>query len=281
MKLLIYSKGLYATWLYYAPDRIAFDAGEGISSILGNKAFAIQHVFLSHGHADHITGLVGLINIRNSGMGDTEKPLNIYYPKKNWRIQELIAYISKTNGRLSYELQWIPVESDQKIALFEGQLDRYAQAYETKHSRSEVSLGYNVIEDRRRLKPEYVDVNPEEIQKLVKEGGREAITETYPQILFSYSGDCAPLDPDVVRDTEILCHEATFLDGADRENFNHSTLEEAIDVAEKAGTKRELYAFHVSSRYRAELEKYQEQVDALKTPFKIHLVPPGKICRYE
>ena len=281
MKLLIYSKGLYATWLYYAPDRIAFDAGEGISSILGNKAFAIQHVFLSHGHADHITGLVGLINIRNSGMGDTEKPLNIYYPKKNWRIEELISYIKKTNGRLSYELRWIPVEPDQKISLFEGQLDRYAHAFETKHSRSEVSLGYNVVEERRRLKPEFSETPPEEIQKLVQSEGREAITETYPQKLFSYSGDCAPLNPDVVRDAEILCHEATFLDDADRENFNHSTLEEAINVAEQASVKRELYAFHVSSRYRTQLEKFQKQVDALNTPFKIHLVPPGKICRYE
>jgi ribonuclease Z len=281
MKLLFYSKGLYSTWLYYAPDRIAFDAGEGMSSILGNKAFAIQHVFISHGHADHISGLIGLINIRNSGMGDTEKPLHIYYPKDNWRIVELTAYISRTNPRLDYELLWIPIEPGQKINLFEGQLDRYMMPFRTKHTRSEKSLGYNIIEDRRRLKSEYQGLGESEIGKLVQEKGREEITETYAQKLFSYSGDCAPLDPEDVRETEILCHEATFLDESDRENLTHSTLGEAVDVANMAGVKRDLYAFHISSRYRKELEDYQKQADKLGFEFNIHLVPPGKICRYE
>jgi len=281
MKLLIYSKGLYATWLYYAPDRVGFDAGEGLSSILGNKAFAIQHLFLSHGHADHITGLIGLINIRNSGMGDTEKPLNIYYPKENWRILELISYIARTNNNLSYKLSWIPVEPGDQIGLFKGQLDRYAEAFKTQHSRSEVSLGYNIVEERRRLRSEFQDLSKDEIQALVHENGRESITETYPQKLFSYSGDCAPLNPKDVMDAEILCHDATFLEESDRENPNHATLEEAIDVAQRANIKKELFAFHISSRYRAVLQKYQEHADQLNAQFKIHLVPPGKICRYE
>ncbi len=70
MKILSYSKALYSSWLYYSPDRLLFDAGESVSSIMGNKSFAIERVFLSHGHTDHIAGLVGLINIRNSAMGD-------------------------------------------------------------------------------------------------------------------------------------------------------------------------------------------------------------------
>lgn len=280
MRLLFYSKGLYSTWLYYAPDRIAFDAGEGMSSILGNKAFAIQHVFLSHGHADHISGLIGLINIRNSGMGDTEKPLKIYYPKDNWRILELIAYIARTNPKLDYELVWIPIEAGQKIDLFEGQLDRYMLPFKTKHTRSEKSLGYNIIEERRRLKPEFQGLDEAEVAAIVREKGRDEITETYPQKLFSYGGDCAPLNPEDVRETEILCHEATFLDEEDRENLTHSTLGEAIEVANSAGVKRELYAFHISSRYRLELERYQQEADKLGFDFKIHLVPPGKICRY-
>lgn len=281
MKLLFYSKGLYSTWLYYAPDRIAFDAGEGMSTILGNKAFAIQHVFLSHGHADHISGLIGLINIRNSGMGDTEKPLHIYYPKGNWRVVELMAYIARTNPNLSYELFWTPLEVGERVQLFEGQHGRYAEAFSTHHTKSEVSLGYNIIETRRRLKSEFQGMNEVEIHNVVKKEGREAITETYPQKLFSYSGDCIPIDPEDVKETEILCHEATFLDEADRENQTHSTLLEAIDVAQKAHVKRELYIFHLSSRYRTELQKYESELAKLSVGFKIFLVPPGKICRYE
>ena len=281
MRLIIYSKGLYSTWLYYAPDRLAFDAGEGISSILGNKCFAIQHVFLSHGHADHISGLIGLINIRNSGMGDTEKPLTIYYPKDNWRILELIAYIARTNSKLSYDLAWIPLEPGDRVDLFQGQNPRYIEAFRTRHTRSELSLGYNIVEVRRRLKEEYRDLPQEEIARIVRERGREAITTTYPQKLFSYGGDSAPIDPELVEGTEVLCHEATFLNPDDRENPTHSTLEEALEVAQKAGVKRELFVIHISSRYRRELPRVEEELKKLDVGFTIHLVPPGRVCRYD
>ncbi len=280
MKLLIYSKGLYATWLYYAPDRLAFDAGEGLSCALGNKSFAIERVFLSHGHADHISGLIGLVNIRNSAMGDTEKPLYIYYPKDNWRVLELMAYIARTNSKLDYELAWIPLEAGDRVKVFEGQNDRYVEAFRTKHTRGEKSLGYNVIEVRKRLKDEYQGLSEPEIRQLVKELGREELMTSYPQKLFSYGGDSAPLEPDLVRETEILCHEATFLKEEDRENLTHSTLEEAIGVACQAGVKRELFVFHISSRYRKELKQIEAEVGRLNLSFQIHLVPPGKICRY-
>jgi ribonuclease Z len=281
MRLIIYSKGLYSTWLYYAPDRLAFDAGEGISSILGNKCFAIQHVFLSHGHADHISGLIGLINIRNSGMGDTEKPLTIYYPKENWRVLELIAYIAKTNSKLSYDLAWVPLEPGDRVTLFEGQNPRYIEAFRTQHTRSELSLGYNIVEVRRRLKEEYRGLPQEEIAQLVREKGREAITTTYPQKLFSYGGDSAPIDPRLIEGTEVLCHEATFLNPEDRENPTHSTLEEALEVARRAGVKRELFVIHISSRYRRELPRVEEELRKLDLGFRVVLVPPGRVCRYD
>lgn len=281
MRLLVYSKGLYATWVYYAPDRLAFDAGEGMSSILGNKSFAIRSVFLSHGHADHISGLIGLINIRNSGMGDTEKPLTIYYPQDNWRIAELIAYIARTNAKLDYELTWVPLTPGERVQVFEGQLDRYVEPFKIRHTRGEVSLGYNVVEMRRRLKEEYRDLSQSEVRRLVRERGREAITTSYPQKIFSYGGDSLPLDPGQLRETEVLFHEATFLDERDREIPTHSTLQEAIEVAERAGVKRELFVFHISSRYRKEFGHYQAEVDKRGPGFEIHLVPPGKICRYD
>lgn len=281
MKFLVYSKGLYATWVYYAPDRLAFDAGEGISSILGNKCFAIQRVFLSHGHADHISGLIGLINIRNTAMGDTEKPLTIYYPRDNWRIMELIAYVARTNAKLDYELDWVPLEPGDRVTVFEGQLDRYVEAFETVHTRRELSLGYNVVEVRQRLKDEHQSLSQDEIAGLVQEQGRDAITTTYPQKLVSYGGDSRAIEPDQIRDTEVLFHDTTFLDEADRETPTHATLDEAIEAARDANVQATLYAFHISSRYRPELERYESYVAKQDSGFDIRLVPPGKISRYD
>ncbi len=283
MRFIIYSKALYSSWVYYSPDRLAFDAGEGISTILGNKVFAIEKIFLSHGHADHITGLIGLINIRNSGMGDTEKPLTIYYPQDNWRVLELISYIKKTNRRLKYRLEWVPLKIGDRIEVFSGQCSRYVEAFKAVHSENEVSLGYNIIEHRKRLKPEYRDLPQEEILKLVQAGKREEISETYLKKLVSYGGDSIALDPRDVEGTDILLHDCTFLTEEEREDYKHATLSEALEVALRAQVQEAFIALHISSRYKQKLKEIEEQLlrEHPTLPFKVILVPPGKLFRYE
>lgn len=281
MKLLIFSKALYSTWIYYSPDRILFDAGEGVSSVLGNKAFAINHVFLSHGHADHITGLIGLINARNNAMGDTQKPLSIYYPEGNWRICELMVYLQKTVRRLKYALEWVPLVAGSKIPVFEGQNPRYVEAFETVHSGGEKCLGYNITEERKRLKSEYQGLSQEGIIKLIQQRGKEELQETYAKKIFSYGGDSIPIEPAKIEGTEVLCHDATFLNEADRQEYKHATLEEAIAAAKAAKVERELFAIHISSRYKGEIKQLEQKLNnecGLK--FKVILVPPGKVVNY-
>jgi ribonuclease Z len=278
MRLLMYSKGLYASWIYYAADRILFDAGEGASSILGNKAFAIRHVFLSHGHADHIAGLVGLINIRNTGMGDKEKDLTIYYPRDNFLVTEMMGFIARTNRRLSYKLDWVPLGPGDRIELLAGQLPRYVEAFPTNHVHSEISLGYNVVEVRHRLKPEFAGAPQDQIVARVKVDGKESVTEYYDQKLFSYGGDSVAIKPAYIADTEILCHDTTFLDEEDRKEYRHATLAEAIECARAARVKKELLCFHISSRYTSRLREIAAasgRYDGLD--FKVTFVPPGRI----
>jgi ribonuclease Z len=278
MRLLMYSKALYSTWLYYSPDRILFDAGEGASSILGNKAFAVRHVFLSHGHADHIAGLVGLVNIRNNAMGDKEKQLSVYYPQGNYLVSEMMAFLARTNRRLSYDLEWIPMNPGDRIELLGGQMPRYVEAFPTVHVHNEKSLGYNIVEVRHRLKPSLAGASQGEIVARVKSEGREAVTEHYDQKVFSYGGDSVALKPAYVADTETLCHDTTFLDEADRKEYKHATLFEAIQVAREARVKKELICFHISSRYKAkvrEIENAGGEFDGLDC--NITLVPPGRI----
>jgi len=278
VRLLIYSKALYSSWLYYGADRILFDAGEGASSILGNKAFAIRRVFLSHGHADHTAGLVSLINIRNNAMGDREKELTIYYPEGNYLILELMAFLARTNRRLNYDLEWVPVKAGDRIELLEGQLPRYIETFPTVHVQSEPSLGYNIVEVRHRLKEELAGTPQEEIVRLVRRNGKDAVSETYHQRLFTYGGDSVALNPDYIMGTEILCHDTTFLDERDRKEYKHATLAEAIDTARAAGVKKELICLHISSRYKAKLKEIAAasgHYDGLD--FKVTLVPPGRI----
>jgi len=277
MKILMYSKALYASWLYYSADRILFDAGEGASSVLGNKAFAIRRVFLSHGHADHIAGLVGLVNIRNNAMGDREKSLTIYYPKGNYLISEMGGFLERTNRRLSYRLEWVPLRPGDRVELLDGQLPRYVETFPTTHVHSEPSLGYSIVEVRHRLRNELTGASEEHIAEIARARGRDAVTESYHQRLFSYGGDSVAIKPELVRGTEILCHDATFLDEQDRKDYKHATLAEAVATAREAGVRKQLIAFHISSRYRtrvkdAALDKRFEGLD-----FDVVLVPPGRV----
>ncbi|MCS7217287.1 MAG: MBL fold metallo-hydrolase [Candidatus Bipolaricaulota bacterium] len=281
MRLIVYSKALYSTWVYYSPDRILFDCGEGVSSYLENRVFAIKHVFLSHGHADHISGLMGLLNVRNNAMGDQEKELRVYYPAGSFFVSELITYFARTNRNLQYELEWVPLQPGDRVPLLAGRHPRYIEAFATVHARGEPSLGYNVCEVRRRLRPEYRDLPQEEIVALVRAGKKEEISETYVQYLFSYGGDSVPLSPQLVRGTEILLHEATFLSELDRKEYKHSTVWEAIEVAKRAGVQKELILFHLSSRYRWELAELERRIAELNLPFRVRIIPPGEVVELE
>ncbi len=243
---------------------------------MGNKSFAIRHVFLSHGHADHISGLVGLINIRNNAMGDTEKPLTIYYPRGNWRVSELMNYLWRTNRRLRYQLEWVPLSDGERVPVFSGRLPRYVEAFRTVHSQDEHSLGYNIIERRERLKSEYRDLPQEEILKLIQAGKRAELLEQYDKKLLSYGGDSIPLDPRRIEETDLLLHDVTFLDEEERKEYKHATLEEALEVARQARVQ-ELLAIHISSRYQFKLREVEKKLALMDLPFKVTLLPPGKV----
>lgn len=285
MKILAYSKALYSSWLYYSPDRILFDAGESVSSIMGNKSFAVEKVFLSHGHTDHIAGLVSLVNIRNNAMGDKKKPLTIYYPRNNFHISEMINYLSRTNSNVRYPLNWVPLKPGEEVQVYgeDGSRNpRFVSTFSTEHSRSEVSMGYNIIEERQRLKEEYRDLAQKEIKKIAERDGRDGLVETYRQRLFTYGGDSVPLDPDKIAGTEVLCHDCTFLVEEDRKMYKHATLKEAIDVAKKAGVKDKMIGIHISSRYKDRIREIREEiVESEDLPFEVELIPPGRIYREE
>lgn len=262
-----HSKALYSTWLFYKPDHLLVDCGEGAATTLGNGGFAIERILLTHGHIDHISGLPSLLWSRAAGMGDTEKPLQIYYPRDDLFVADMEAYLERTRARLPFDLQWIPLDAGDSFRLDRSGAQgenikekssqnqrgiRSIQTFATRHIRERLTIGYKIVETRRRLKPEYSGLSQDEIRDRVRSGGPEvarSLSEEYMATLVAFGGDGLALNPHDVRDCELLVHEATILDPAERKHQLHATLDEAVGVAAEVQPKA-LLLYHISGRYR-------------------------------
>ena len=246
-----YSKALYSSWLHYKPDRLLVDCGEGAATTLGNNCFALERVLLTHGHIDHVSGLPSLLWARAGGMGDNEKPLQIFFPRGDAYLADMREYIEKISAKLPFALSWVELEAGQSVELASG---RRFETFPTRHMKDSQSLGYKIIETRRRLKSEFAAFDEVKLRQMAKSGQMESATEDYEATKIVFGGDSLPLDPTLVVGSEILVHEATLLETKDRKGKSHSTLYEAIQVAQSAQPEA-LLVNHISGRYRrAEVE---------------------------
>ena len=243
-----FSMAMYSTWLWHRSIHSIFDAGEGISLHMRNYVFAIDNIFLTHGHHDHINGLVGFIATRHAARGDKKKPLTIYHPNGWNTINALKKYVAEAAGELSYELSWKVIVPGQDI-LMDDSGNVMVRAFEVKHSRHACCLGYSVVEKRKRLHHSLVGKTGREIATFAAQNGRDSVNEVYEKIVFAYSGDCYDLPIENIAAVDILFHESTFV-GQEDMNFEggHNSVRDAVRTAveAKAGT---LVIYHLSTRY--------------------------------
>jgi len=106
-------------------------------------------------------------------------------------------------------------------------------------------------------------LDSKEISRLVKEKGRDFVTEEYHKKVLTISGDSLALDPEEIRGTELLIHECTFLDARDRRYKNHAAIDEVMESVKAAGVKK-VILYHISTRYirqlKSVIKKYKEEM---------------------
>jgi ribonuclease Z len=240
---------MFSNWCWHEPYQLVIDAGEGLQLALGQKIWAPEVVALTHGHSDHVLGLPGFIASRKFAKGAQEKPLTVVFPDGNSGVLAVRELLGRMWSAAEFPVAWVPLRPGGEHRLGKT---RVLQAFATVHGGSEPTQGYAVLEERRRLKPEYGGLPEREVRALVREGGRDALMEAYRRVRFAHTGDAMPIDPALVAGADLLVHDATFLDAGDRKWDIHATTNEALEVGRAAGVGC-LVLHHLSIRYdRAE-----------------------------
>jgi len=272
-----YSTALFSTWYFIEEWGLLFDAGEGMISSLLQKSRKIDQVFISHADRDHLTGLLQF-NQLNARPG---YPI-IHYPKDSGSFTALEAFSKKFDPQVAGTV-WTPVTEGEEVWIAK---DILVKPIRNEHVPAELhiikSLGYQVIQVRKKLKPEYASLSGEELRKLAEQQGRESFSMESRVNLLGYSGDTPVEDVKRWNNTKILIHEATFLDnGEDRKvrthGNKHSTLEEVMEMV--SGLKIEqLILGHFSSRYSPEEidRRIRDLCEKYSIGIPVHRVLPGE-----
>ena len=247
-----YSTALFSTWYFVEEWGVLFDAGDGMISALLQKSRKIDHVFISHADRDHLTGLLQF-NQLNARPGF---PV-MHYPKDATSFPVLEAF-SRQFDRQVERTVWTPVTEGDEIAIAKDLLVLPMRNGHVPVDPSVIkSLGYLVVQTRKKLKAELAHLTGEELRQLGERIGRENLSIELRDKVLAYSGD-TPVEEGSSKwnDTAILIHEATFLGNGEEirprtYGNKHSTLEEVMEMV--SGLRiGQLVLGHFSSRYSPE-----------------------------
>ena len=136
-------RGLTSVLLRREGDLFLFDCGEGTQIAfrrLNLRWKKISRIFISHTHADHVTGLAGILSL--SSQVERSEPLHIYGPPK---VRAYIDhYVNVLGIYINYEI--VIHESVDEGLLFRG--DGF-EVHTKRLRHSKPCMGYSLVEDQR------------------------------------------------------------------------------------------------------------------------------------
>ncbi len=237
-----------------------WDCGEGAQRQMMKYKVgfgSVRGIFITHMHLDHFLGIYGLIETLRLSNTFSQK-LAVFAPRK---FGDLL--ISRWDFLEINEIRQGLLLKDSEAAI---------SAFKVRHSGE--SFGF-VYKEHDKLKfyeekahrlglagPMFREIQENGFVKIGRKRVElEDVTWTKTGRKIVYTGDCLPSRSTVeaAKGADLLIHDATFANEFQKEaeERNHSTAEQAAEVAKEAGVKQ-LALTHISGRYRDAAELLKE-----------------------
>jgi ribonuclease Z len=203
---------------------VCFDVGKAPDQII-----PINHILLTHGHMDHTAGIAYYLSHRNfcgQPPGTILAPANLITP-----IRQVVDAWSNLDGnKIPANLVGVKPGDEYQI-----KPNLFTRVFPTKHSKG--SVGYSVIERRKKLKSEYAGLTGPQIVELKKQGVQIDYPLEIP--IVTYLGDTRYVDFSQLKyivKSKILIAECTFYEVEHTERAEagkHMHLDEFVTLIEK------------------------------------------------
>jgi ribonuclease Z len=224
LKIIGYSVAGEETVVAVPQLDVCFDIGKAPDQII-----PINHILLTHGHMDHAAGIVYYLSHRNfcgQSPGTILAPANLIAPIK--RVVD--AWSGLDGNKIPANLVGVKAGDEYQI-----KPNLFARVFPTKHSRG--SVGYSIIEKRKKLKSEYAGLTGPQIVELKKQGVQIDYPLEIP--IVTYLGDTRYVDFSQLKyiaESKILIAECTFyeIEHTERaEAGRHMHLDEFVTLIGK------------------------------------------------
>lgn len=212
------------TWFRLRELNIALDIGRCPDSLI-----SVPDIFITHAHIDHAMGVP--LYAAQRGLQGMPRG-RVHVPAENLDgFRELMAIHARLE-QCSYDLDLVGVTPGDRISLHRNLQVRAHQA-----SHRVPALAFEVVETRRKLKPELRHLTGNEIAQLRKEGS-DPTDATEVSLLF-YTGDTDRnllVSGHPMFRSEVLIAECSFTGVDDRgraEKYRHLHFDDLCEVSEE------------------------------------------------
>ena len=226
---------------------ILFDCGSIVPSTISAK-----HVFISHGHCDHIGATVQHARASFSGQSNS----TYYVPPQCTSLLEDAkkAFETLDNGEISMDIQ--PMQPGDAVNIGSG---FRVLAFPTTHRVQ--SQGYFIVHSYDKLFPQYAGLDGTSLRRLRKNG--IVINEKIETYELAYTGDTtieALLDPSMefLFRIPILLIEMTYIDGdrSKAREWGHIHIDDFIEHIELFQNPCIIF-LHLSNKYQGDARSYR------------------------